>query len=114
MLQDILKDSWAYQELFGEALERGREQRLKQGLEQGRQVALREAHQQELQQLHRTLLDIVINRFPKIMRRAKSKIDVIEDPELLLSLMVKASVAQDAKEVMQLLLSASGDNEQPY
>jgi hypothetical protein len=57
------------------------------------------------------LLDIVINRFPKIMRRAKSKIDVIEDPELLQSLIVKISLAQDAKEVMQLLLSASGDNE---
>src|SRR5579884_550321 len=111
MLQDILKDSWAYQELFEEALERGREEGREQGLEQGRQVALREAHQQELQRLHWKLLDIVIDRFPKIMHRAKSKIEVIEDPELLLSLIVKASMAQDAEEVMQLLLSASGDNE---
>ena len=112
MLQDILKDSWAYQELFGEAFERGWEKGLEIGLEKGRQLALREAHRQELQRLHQMLLDIVINRFPKIMRRAKSKIDVIEYLELLQSLIVKISLAQDAKEVMQLLLSASGDNEQ--
>ena len=90
MLQDILKDSWAYQEL----------------MEEGRQ----DVRLQELRRLRQILVDIVLGRFPRIVPQAQKHIDMIDDPALLQSLIVKISLAQSAKKVMQLLISGSGDN----
>ena len=92
MLQDILKDSWAYQEL----------------MEEGRQ----DARQQELRRQRQTLIDIVLGRFPKIVRQVQKHIDMIDDPALLQSLIVKISLTKRAKVVTKLLVSLSGDDEQ--
>jgi flagellar biosynthesis/type III secretory pathway protein FliH len=107
MFQDALKDSWAYQELFKEAFERGR----KEGLEQRLQEALLKARQQELRRLRQTLVDIVLERFPKIVRRVQKYINMIDDPDLLALLVVRISLTKRAKGVTKLLVSLNGDDE---
>jgi predicted transposase YdaD len=91
MLQDVLKDSWVYQEL----------------IEEGRQ----EARQQELRRLRQILVDIVLGRFPKIEPQAQKYIEMIDDLALLQSLIVHVSLAQSAQEVMQLFGSANDDEQ---
>jgi predicted transposase YdaD len=84
MLEDILRDTPVYQEVLAEGLEKG----LEKGLETQRQ----------------TLLDIVQERFPAIVRLAKQQADTIEDPEMLRRLIVKISIVKTSKEAEQYLL----------
>jgi len=50
-------------------------------------------------------VDIVVERFPKLVRLAKKQVAAIEDPELLRHVLVKVSVAQTAEEARQQLLT---------
>jgi len=100
MLNDTLRNTRAYQKILNEGREKGREE----GLEKGREEAL---HQQR-----QTLLDIILERFPSLVRSMKKHIEAIEDPTLLSRLIVKMSTVKTAKEAKQLLLTVSGDNEQ--
>jgi predicted transposase YdaD len=83
MLEDILRDTAVYQEVLAEGMEKG--------LEAQRQ----------------TLLDIVQERFPAIVRLAKQQTDAIKDPEVLRHLMVKISIVKTANEAEQYLLNPS-------
>ena len=103
MFNDILRETPIYQEV----LEEGREE----GLEKGRQLGREEALQQELQRQRQTLLDIVLERFPKIVRSVTKPVEAIEDPAILLGLIVKMSTVQTAEEAQQLLLTVAGDEE---
>ena len=95
MFNDILRETPVYQEVFEE------------GLEKGRQEALR----QELQRQRQMLLDIVRERFPKIVRPVSKLIEAIEDPAVLLRLIVKVSTVQTSEEAKQLLFDATVDEE---
>ncbi len=79
---DILEDSWAYQEM------------LAKGMEKGRMEALREA-----------IMDVVRIRFPEIAERAHQRVYSIEDMDSLRRLNVKLSIAKDAQEAGQALVS---------
>ena len=103
VFNDILRETPIYQEV----LEEGREE----GLEKGRQQGREEALQQELQRQHQTLLDIVLERFPKIARSVSKPIEAIEDPAILLRLIVKMSTVQTAEEAKHLLLTIAGGEE---
>ena len=80
MLRDVLRDTWAYQEIMQEGRQEGRqEQRL-------------------------TLLEVVQSRFPGIEPLAKKTVDSISDLAVLRRLIVKMSVTQTEEEAKQVLL----------
>ena len=88
-MNNILRESPFYQEI----LQEGREEGLQEGLE-----ALRQA-----------FLKIVEARFPKLLRLAKGQAAITNDPEELENLIVKVSIAKDAKEAQSLLLNLDED-----
>ena len=84
MFNDILRETWVFQEVMQEGEEKG----LKKGLEDLRQA----------------LLDVVQARFPELAFLARGQIAFIEDLEVLRSLIVKMSTAQTIEEAQQRLL----------
>ena len=78
-MHDILRETPIYQEILKE----GREEGLEQGLQRG-----------QLEALCQAVIDVVVERFPKLIRLAKKQVAVVEDPELLRHVLVKVSVAQ--------------------
>jgi predicted transposase YdaD len=90
MHQDILRDSWVYQEIGQEFLEQGREEERKQRLQDLRQMML------SLVQLH----------FPEITEQASQQAESITDPELLKALSLKLLAAQELDEAKKILFEA--------
>lgn len=92
MLEDILRDSWVYQDI------------LKEGLEEGREEGL--------QTMRLAILDIVQARFPAIVDVVKKELDGIHDPTLLRRLTFKVGTAADAHEASRALFRiAQGEEE---
>jgi predicted transposase YdaD len=89
MLGDFLRDSPVFQEVLEEGLEKGREEEL----------------QQEIQRERDALLDIIFERFPELMLQGKEVSNTIDDPAILLRLIVKMSTVPTAEEARQLLLA---------
>jgi predicted transposase YdaD len=87
-MHDILRETPIYQEI------------LREGLEQGQFEALR-----------RAIVDIVVERFPRLVRLAKKQVAASQDPELLRHVLVKVSVARTAEEAKQQLLALNEANE---
>jgi predicted transposase YdaD len=88
MYQDILKDSWVYQEIGQEFLEKGREEERQRRLEGQREM----------------LMSFVQAHFPEITALAKQQADSIADPEVLQSVIIKLLAAQRLDEARQILL----------
>ena len=85
MFQDILRESWVYQEI----------------IEQGRE----EERQRRIQE-HRTILMRFIQlNFPELEALAKQQADGIKDPDVLSSMNIKLLAAQKVEEARQILLS---------
>jgi predicted transposase YdaD len=89
-MHDILRETPIYQEILKE----GREEGLEQGRQRGQLEALRQA-----------VVEVVVERFPRLVRLAKKQVALIEDPEVLRHVLVKASVAQSAEEAREQLLA---------
>ncbi len=87
MFQDILRESWVYQEIGQEYLEKGRE----------------EERQRELEQQRELLMSFVQKRFPETMALAKQQVDSITDLEVLRKVFLKLFDAQTAEEVKKIL-----------
>ncbi|TMD92899.1 MAG: hypothetical protein E6I79_04385 [Chloroflexi bacterium] len=104
LLDEILRNTPAYQKILKE----GRAEGLEEGLEKGRQEAL----QREIQRQREALLDVIRARFPKIVRQAKKQVASIEDTSILLHLIIKMTTVPTAEEATQLLLDANEDEEQ--
>lgn len=107
VFNDFLRETPVYQEVFEEGLEKG----LSQGFEKGRQEGREEVLQEALQRQREALLDIVRERFPKIVRPVSKLIEAIEDPAIMLRLIVKMSTVQTAEEAKQLLFDATEGEE---
>jgi hypothetical protein len=75
---DILRETWAYQEIMQEG---------------------------ELRGLHQAVQDVIQARFPEILPYAKKQMEGIEDSEVLRHLNVKMSMAQTAEEALQYLFT---------
>jgi hypothetical protein len=78
---------------------------LKEGREEGIQVG-------QLEALSQAVVEIVLKRFPRIVRLARKQVAVIEDTSVLLNLIDKLSVAQSAEEAKQHLLAVDEDEDQ--
>lgn len=84
MLRDVLRDTWAYQEIMQEGREEERQQRLKDQ----RQI----------------LMTIIQTHFPNITNLAQKRVDAIKDPETLQSLVLKMFAVQTEEQAKQALL----------
>ncbi len=93
MFQDILSESWVYQELVEQGVEKGRE----------------EERQQELQRQRQTIIGFVQRRFPEITALAEQQTAKITDPEMLQTVILKLLDAQTIEEVRQILLNLDKD-----
>jgi len=89
MFQDILSESWVYQELVEKGVEKGREEERQQRIHEQREMLVR------IFQLH----------FPELLALAKQQADSIEDPEVLSSMNFKLLAAQTIEEAQRLLLN---------
>src|SRR5439155_17717022 len=87
MLEDILEESWTYQEISKKGMQKGLDlglqQGLKKGLEKGLEQGREEERQQWVQEQHQTLLSFVQVRFPELASLAKQQTATINDPGAL-------------------------------
>ncbi len=84
-MSDILRETWAYQEIMQEGEVRG---------------------------LHRAIQDVIQERFPEILPYAKKQMEGIEDTELLRRVNVKMSLVQSAEEALQYLFTVGKEAKQ--
>ena len=121
-MRDLIKDTPVYQEMVRDAREEGLEEGLKEGLEKGREEGLKEGlekgrleiekvRQEKLEELRQMLLTVVHVRFPKLEKLAKRLTAGIEDQNELNDLVVKMSIARDAKEAKRYLLDEDEEDE---
>ncbi len=87
---DLVKDTPVYREMMRDAREEG----LKEGREEGREEGLRQA-----------AMDIIAERFPRMVRLATGILPTIDNSSVLRSLIVKMSTAQTATEAREHLLA---------
>lgn len=106
MLEDILEESWTYQEIARKGMQKGLDLGLQQGLEKGWEQGREEERQQWVQEQHETLLSFVQVRFPELVSLAKQQTASINDPEILHNLIVKLFGMQTADEAKQALMEA--------
>lgn len=91
MLEDILKDSWAFQEI----MQKGHDQ----GLKEGREEALR----QEIQRHQQLLVAIVESRFPSLAQIAAEQSQALDNPERLQALILHVGLAQNEEKARKYL-----------
>jgi len=130
MLQDILQDTPAFQQIFAlgeekglqqglqQGIEKGLEKGLQQGLEKGLQQGLEKGRQEERQEvvqtLRQTLLTLVTQRFSKLKTLAKAQLSLIEQPQILEDLFLKIALARTQEEAQEYLLTWDVQSETEY
>ena len=102
MYQDVLRESWVYQEIGQEYLEKGLEKGLEQGLKQGLEKGIEQA-------LHQTLMIYVETRFPQLVVLARQQTGFITDVKLLNQIMSTLFTLQTPEEVEQYLRTLGND-----
>src|SRR6266567_7510632 len=105
-MHESLRDTPVYQEMTRWAREEGHEKGLEEGLEKGLEKGLQQGLQQGLQE---GILDVVIERFPELMRLAQERIVAVNKSETLRNLLVKMSVAQNMEEAKRYLLEVGSE-----
>ncbi len=93
MFQDILRESWVYQEIGQEFLE--------EGLEKGRE----EERQRRIQGQHEMLASFIQAHFPEILALAKQQTDDIKDPDVLQNVILKLLTVGTVEEAKSILYS---------
>ena len=86
MLRDVIRSSWAYQEIKMEGME--------EGLEKG------------LQELRQTLLEIVRGHYPALEPLAKKTAKAVSEPATLRHLIVQVSMVQSEEAAEKVLLTS--------
>lgn len=102
MLEDILEESWTYQEMIKKGMQKG----LERGLEKGRE----EERQQRVQEQRETLLSFVQMRFPELVPVARQQVSPINDPGALHNLIIELFAVQTAEEARQALMEAGTES----
>ena len=77
-MSDILRETWAYQEIMQEG---------------------------KIEVLHQAILDVIQERFPEILPFAKKQMEGIEDTEGLRRINIKMSTVRTAEEAFQYLFT---------
>ena len=97
MMQDLLRDSWLYQEIMQEGYDKG----IEQGIEKGRE----EEREEWLRRQRQLLMTIVQMHFPNTASLAQQQVDAIKEPEVLQSLIFKVLESQTEEQATESLLS---------
>jgi flagellar biosynthesis/type III secretory pathway protein FliH len=108
MLNDILRETPAYQSILQQGIEEGLEQGLEQGVERG----IERERQDRLHSLRQKILQVFQMRFPKMKKLAQGPIASVEDPELLEDLLIRVAMAETAEKVLQYLQELDEDDEE--
>ena len=93
MLDDILEESWTYQEI------------VKKGLEKGKQLE----RQQRIQEQHETVMNLVRMRFPGLVSFAVSRVEAIKDADALHILINQLFAVQTEEEAKQAIIAARAE-----
>ncbi len=100
MFQDILRESWVYQEIgqefLAEGLEKGLERGLERGLKKGREEGKLEGQRQ-------VLMSYVQMRFAELSELTKQQLEGIKDSEVLEAVTLKLFAAQTVEEAKKIL-----------
>ena len=107
-MYDILQETPVYQFMTKEAREEGLQEGLEKGLQEGRE----EGREEGLEALRQATVDIVREKFPKIVRLSRKQVAVVDDLATLGQLVVKMSLVQTPTEAKQLLLALDEDEEE--
>ncbi len=99
MLKDILKDTWAFQELMQEGREVGRQEGREVGRQEGRQEGQEAAFQQALEAEKQTLLFYIRTRFPALTPFAEQQSMLLKTPDAMQALMRNIILSQNEEEV---------------
>lgn len=91
---DFFKDSPAYEWMTEDARKEGREE--------GREE-IRQQLQRTLDIFRQTVVGLVADRFPKLVRLAKKQVAAVENPEKLQKAVLLISSAKEDNEVARLL-----------
>jgi predicted transposase YdaD len=100
MFQDILEESWVYQEIIEQGLEKG----LEKGRVEGKEIGRVEGSVQGQRQ---ALMDFLQTRFPEVLVLATQQTNSIKNAETLRTLSTKLFAAQTAEEAKQILLDVN-------
>jgi predicted transposase YdaD len=96
MLDDILEDSWTYQEIVKKGMQKGLQQGMQQGREEERQKVIRGQRE--------TLLEFVHRRFPELNAFAEVHVENIKDTDamqrLLNQLLFTVQTVEEAKQAI--------------
>jgi flagellar biosynthesis/type III secretory pathway protein FliH len=110
MLEDILEESWTYQEMIKKGMQKGLERGLEEGLEKGLEKGREEERQQRVQEQRETLLSFVQMRFPELVPVAEQQVASIKDSGALHDLIIKLFAVQTAEEARQALMEAGTES----
>ena len=99
MLDDILRDTWVYQEIREEGLEEGRQE--------GRQEGREEEKREELQRQRQLLTITVSIHFPDVLSLAQRCGEAIHEPDELQQLIMNVLTAANVDVARQHLLSVA-------
>lgn len=100
-MQDLLRDSWLYQEIMQEGYDKGIEQGIEKGIEKGRE----EVREEELRRQRQLLMTIVQMHFPNTASLAQQQVDTIIEPEVLQSLIFRVLESQTEEQATECLRS---------
>ncbi len=106
MFEEVLKDSWVYQEWIEKGREEGREQGREEGREQGREEGIEQGLEKGRQAQREAIEGIVKQRFPVLETLASEQVSRMSDINALGVLLVSIACAQDTETVRKLLLDA--------
>ncbi|MDQ6660992.1 MAG: hypothetical protein M3Z24_08510 [Chloroflexota bacterium] len=95
MLRDILKGTWAYEEI------------LQEGKEEGREKGIKEERQKNQQELREAVVEVIQARFPAMLTSVEKTLQSIDDPAVLRRLLVNISIAQSEDKARQALLEVN-------
>jgi predicted transposase YdaD len=120
MLDDLLDESWAFQEILQKGLKRGLDQGLEQGLKQGLEQGIKQgikqgveqgveqgaekALQEDLLLSRHTFLALVEHYYPALVSLARAKIDGITEQAVLQNLILQISFASNESEARAHLI----------
>jgi predicted transposase YdaD len=93
MLDDILEESWTYQEMLRKGVEKGRQQE----------------RQRRIQEQRETVVNLVQMRFPELVPLAEQHLHVIHNTEELHNLIQKLFAVQTADEARLAITETDKD-----
>lgn len=114
-MHDFLYDTPVYQHIMRQGREKGLlegiEEGRQEGLAKGRQEGLLEGQQEKIQELRETLLEVILELFPRISIPAQEPVDAITNTRLLRQLIVKMYTFKSPEEALQFLREVNEYNE---